>query len=89
MTIEAVSIALREHIRRVAIVTHITHPQLIKTNKTLVLQWLNMGKSVLPACRSALLLGTITNGNALIQPVYVKVPHFQYTWVFLSLFHSE
>ena len=29
--------------------------------------------------RSALHLGTITNGNALIQPVYVKVTHCQCT----------
>ncbi|NBR74199.1 MAG: hypothetical protein EBT72_07740 [Flavobacteriia bacterium] len=35
-------IALQKHRRRVAIVTHIVHPRLIKTNKTLVLQWFNI-----------------------------------------------
>ena len=44
---------------------------------------------VLPACRSALLLGTITNGNAMIQSVYVKVTHCQCAQMFLSMFHSE
>jgi len=34
---------------------------------------------VLPASRSALLWCTITNGNALSQPVYVKVSHCQCT----------
>ena len=39
--------------------------------------------------RSVLHLGTITNGNALIQPVYVKVTHCQCAQMFLSMFHSE
>jgi hypothetical protein len=39
--------------------------------------------------RSALLLGTITNGNALIQPVYVKVTHCQCAQMSLSLFHGD
>ena len=39
--------------------------------------------------RSVLHLGTITNGNALIQPGYVKVPHCQCARMFLSMFHSE
>ena len=39
--------------------------------------------------RSVLLLGTITNGNALIPPVYVKVTHCQCTKMFLSLFQSD
>ena len=42
MTIELASIALQEHIRRVAIVTHIVHPRLTKTNKMLVLHWFNI-----------------------------------------------
>ena len=44
---------------------------------------------MLPACRSALHLGTITNGNALLQPVYVKVTHCQCAQMFLSMFHSD
>ena len=32
---------------------------------------------------------TITNGNALIQPVYVKVSHCQCPQAFLSLFQSD
>ena len=39
--------------------------------------------------RSALLGCTITNGNALLQPVYVKVSHCQCTQMFLSMFHSD
>jgi len=43
---------------------------------------------VRPRSRSVLLLGTITNGNALLQPVYVKVTHCQCAQMFLSMFHS-
>ena len=32
---------------------------------------------------------TITNGNTLIKPGYVKVTHCQRTQVFLSMFHSD
>ena len=39
--------------------------------------------------RSVLLACTITNGNALILSVYVKVSHCQCTQMFLSLFHSD
>ena len=39
--------------------------------------------------RSVLPLGTITNGNALIQPVYLYVTHCQCAQMFLSMFHSE
>ena len=46
-------------------------------------------RMVLPASRSALPLGTITNGNALIIPVYVKVPHCQCAQMFLGMFLSE
>ena len=46
-------------------------------------------KMVRPRSRSVLLLGTITNGNALLQPVYVKVAHCQCAQMFLSMFHSE
>jgi hypothetical protein len=49
----------------------------------------NMGKMVHSTGRSALHLGTITNGNALIQPVYVKVPHCQCAQMFRSMFHSD
>ena len=38
--------------------------------------------------RSVLHLGTITNGNALIEPVYLRVSHCQCAQMFLSLFHS-
>ena len=44
---------------------------------------------MLPGSRSVLHLGTITNGNALIQPVYVKVSHCQCAQLFLSMFHSD
>ena len=46
-------------------------------------------RMVRPRSRSVLLLGTITNGNALILSVYVKVTHCQCAQMFLSMFHSE
>ena len=46
-------------------------------------------KMVRAGSRSALQLGTITNGNALIPSVYVKVTHCQCAQMFLSMFHSD
>ena len=45
-------------------------------------------RMVRPRSRSVLYLGTITNGNALIPSVYVKVTHCQCAQMFLSMFHS-